>query len=148
MKADDDKVGTPPLNGEADAYNQTESADIDASGDDETAITQPADLDSRDTRGYDAAEESAGAPAAPTEKLSAEGAEQNPDEVEAEFASIKPWREPINLADVLDDVRQTIVRFIVCEPHTATAATLWIAFTWAIDYVDQPPAPTDSDCRR
>ena len=46
---------------------------------------------------------------------------------------IEPWAKPINVAELLNDIRSTIARFIVCETWTATAAALWIAFTWIID---------------
>ncbi|PWB83996.1 MAG: DNA primase [Methylocystaceae bacterium] len=52
---------------------------------------------------------------------------------------IEPCAEPVNVAQLLDDIRSTIQRFIVCEPETATAATLWIAFTWIIDSVQVAP---------
>jgi putative DNA primase/helicase len=52
---------------------------------------------------------------------------------------IEPWPEPVNVAEVLDEIRRTISRFIVCDPATATAATLWIAFTWTIEHVQVAP---------
>lgn len=54
-------------------------------------------------------------------------------------ADIEPCAEPVDVAALLTAVRNTIRRFIVCEPHTATAATLWIAFTWVIDHVEVAP---------
>ena len=39
----------------------------------------------------------------------------------------------------MTEVRATIVRFVVCEPETSIAATLWIAFTWVIDHVQVAP---------
>jgi len=52
---------------------------------------------------------------------------------------VEPCDEPVNLAELLDDVRATIRQFIVCEPETATAAALWIGFTWIIDHVQVAP---------
>jgi len=52
---------------------------------------------------------------------------------------IEPFPEPVNVAGLLDDISRTISRFIVCEPATATTATLWIAFTWIIDQVKVAP---------
>ncbi|WP_292533819.1 DUF3631 domain-containing protein [Methylocystis sp.] len=54
-------------------------------------------------------------------------------------ADIEPCAEPVDLADLLDDVRATIGRFIICDPPTATAAALWIAFTWIIEYAQVAP---------
>jgi putative DNA primase/helicase len=45
----------------------------------------------------------------------------------------------VNVAQLLDDIRSTVRRFIVCEPETATAAAIWIAFTWIIDHVHVAP---------
>jgi putative DNA primase/helicase len=55
------------------------------------------------------------------------------------FAPTLSHSEPIDLAELLDQVRATIQRFIVCAPATATAATLWIAFTWIIEHVQVAP---------
>jgi putative DNA primase/helicase len=60
-------------------------------------------------------------------------------EAEGLCADIEPCSEPINLAELLGQVRATIKRFIVCPPETATAATLWIAFTWIIEHVHVAP---------
>ena len=53
--------------------------------------------------------------------------------------SIDPWDEAVNLREVLDEVRLTIHRFIICDPAVAVAAALWIAFTWIIDAVQIAP---------
>ncbi len=137
MNAADDTVGTPSFDGKGD--REARSTHVDSFRDNET-IAQQADLDSRGLDGYDAGGESAGAPTAVAEGLSDERAEQNSNAVEAGvFTTSEPWHEPINVAEVLDDVRQTILRFIVCNPETAIAATLWIAFTWVIDYLEVAP---------
>jgi putative DNA primase/helicase len=52
---------------------------------------------------------------------------------------IEPWSEPIIVAELLDEVRSTIRRFIVCDPSTVTATALWIAFTWIIDHAQVAP---------
>jgi putative DNA primase/helicase len=46
------------------------------------------------------------------------------------FTEIEPWHEPINPAELLTDISNTIKRFIICPPETIHAATLWIAMTW------------------
>jgi putative DNA primase/helicase len=52
---------------------------------------------------------------------------------------IEAWPEPVIVAELLDDIRRTISRFIICDPATATAATLWITFTWTIEHVQVAP---------
>ncbi len=55
------------------------------------------------------------------------------------FAEIEPWHEPINPAELLTDISNTIKRFIICPPETIHAATLWIAMTWFIDVIQVAP---------
>ncbi len=52
---------------------------------------------------------------------------------------IEAWPEPVIVAELLDEIRRTISRFIICDPATATAATLWITFTWTIEHVQVAP---------
>ena len=58
---------------------------------------------------------------------------------ESLFPEIEPWEEPVNGKDLLNEIDQTLRRFIICEPETARAATLWIAMTWFIDTVQVAP---------
>ena len=55
------------------------------------------------------------------------------------FTEIEPWHEPINPGELLPEIADTIRRFIVCEPETVTAATLWAAMTWFIGEVQVAP---------
>lgn len=55
------------------------------------------------------------------------------------FPSVDPWPEAVNGAELLDDLRSTIQRFIVCNNETAVTAALWIAFTWFADVVQVAP---------
>lgn len=55
------------------------------------------------------------------------------------FEEVEPWPQPINGADLLDELSATVRRFVVCERHTADAAALWLAFTWCIDAVSVAP---------
>jgi putative DNA primase/helicase len=55
------------------------------------------------------------------------------------FTEIEPWYEPINPAELLTDISNTIKRFIICPPETIHAATLWIAMTWFIDVIQVAP---------
>lgn len=55
------------------------------------------------------------------------------------FDEIKPWSEPVDGAALLNDIVMFIKRYVICEPHTADAAALWIAFSWLIDAVTVAP---------
>lgn len=57
----------------------------------------------------------------------------------AMFPVVEPWHEPVNGEELLNDLRDTIQRFIVCEQETAITAALWIVFTWLIDHVQVAP---------
>lgn len=55
------------------------------------------------------------------------------------FPSIEPYSETVDGAALLEEIAGSIRRFIVCDPETVTAATLWIVFTWLIDRVQVAP---------
>ncbi len=55
------------------------------------------------------------------------------------FPSVEPYSEVVDGAALLEEIAGTIRRFIVCEPETVTAATLWVVFTWLIDRVQVAP---------
>lgn len=55
------------------------------------------------------------------------------------FEDIEPWSEPVDGAALLNDIVTFIKRYVVCEPHTADAAALWIVFSWLIDAVTVAP---------
>lgn len=61
------------------------------------------------------------------------------EENQSPFPDIEPWHEPINPAELLTDISNTIKRFIVCQDETVTAATLWAAMTWFIDVIQVAP---------
>jgi putative DNA primase/helicase len=71
--------------------------------------------------------------------VSAKRSERAESEAVELCADTEPCAEPVNVVELLDTVRAVIRRFIVCEPETATAATLWIAFTWIIGDVHVAP---------
>lgn len=54
-------------------------------------------------------------------------------------ADVEPCAEPVEVAELLDDVLATIRRFVICDQATATAATLWIVFTWIIEHAQVAP---------
>ncbi|NLZ18439.1 MAG: DUF3631 domain-containing protein [Desulfobulbaceae bacterium] len=51
------------------------------------------------------------------------------------FDTVTPWPEPIDPAQVLDDIAATTRRFIVCTPEVANTVALWAAMTWFMDAV-------------
>ncbi|OFW87509.1 MAG: hypothetical protein A3J37_07265 [Alphaproteobacteria bacterium RIFCSPHIGHO2_12_FULL_45_9] len=55
------------------------------------------------------------------------------------FPTIQPWENPVDGAELLTEIYNTIKRFIVCDDKTVVATTLWIAFTWFIDNVQVAP---------
>jgi len=64
------------------------------------------------------------------------------DESEADrlpFAEVEPHPEPIDPAQLLSEVSDTIQQFIVLDTVQAHAAALWVAFTWFIDVVEVAP---------
>ena len=52
---------------------------------------------------------------------------------------IAPWEEPVDPKELFIEIEETIRRFIVCEPETALAASLWIVMTWLMDVVHVAP---------
>jgi len=55
------------------------------------------------------------------------------------FEDITPWEHAVDGEALLDELRSFIQRYVVCDEHTATAAALWITFTWFIDAVTVAP---------
>lgn len=65
----------------------------------------------------------------------AEGANDRP----AMFSNPEPYPGPVDGTELLHDMLRTLRQHIVCETHTAIAATLWIGMTWFIDVVKVAP---------
>lgn len=61
------------------------------------------------------------------------------NQADSPFTEIEPWHEPINPAQLLDEITRTIQRFIVLDKHQAQVATLWICACWFIDVIDCAP---------
>jgi putative DNA primase/helicase len=60
-------------------------------------------------------------------------------EIQDIFTVADPWPDAVIPADLLDDIADTIRRFIVCPDETADAAALWVSMTWFIDVVQVAP---------
>jgi putative DNA primase/helicase len=55
------------------------------------------------------------------------------------FPKVAPWPEPVDPKELLLLIGATIRSFVVCEPETALAASLWAAMTWFMDEVNIAP---------
>lgn len=60
-------------------------------------------------------------------------------ESESPFQDVEPWNEEINPAHLLDEITNTIERFIVFDKHQAQAAALWVSSCWFIDVIQCAP---------
>ena len=58
---------------------------------------------------------------------------------EGPFIDSEPWPEPINAAQLLNEIVMIIRRFIVLDSKQAHAVALWVTFTWLIDVVKVAP---------
>ncbi|WP_308812086.1 DUF3631 domain-containing protein [Pseudomonas oryzihabitans] len=55
------------------------------------------------------------------------------------FPEVTPWPDPVDGANLLDEVAKAIRRHVIADPATIHAAALWAAFTWFVDVVDVAP---------
>lgn len=55
------------------------------------------------------------------------------------FAVAEPYPEPINPAQLLCDIYEACLRFVVLSPAQAVVVTLWIGLTWFINVIQVAP---------
>jgi len=55
------------------------------------------------------------------------------------FPKVEFWPDPVNPEELLLEIGETILKFIVCEEETVMAATLWAAMTWFRDEINIAP---------
>lgn len=55
------------------------------------------------------------------------------------FPDVKPWPSPVDAAELFDDIRHTVRRFVALSPEASAATALWSPFTWLIDKVKVAP---------
>jgi putative DNA primase/helicase len=55
------------------------------------------------------------------------------------FPDVAPFSEPVNPADLFNEVAKTIQSFVVLNDDQALAMSLWIAMTWLIDVLKVAP---------
>jgi hypothetical protein len=56
-----------------------------------------------------------------------------------EFTSVEPWSEPVNGAELLDELRDTFASYLVLPEHGDVVLSLWTLHTYAIDGVEVTP---------
>lgn len=64
---------------------------------------------------------------------------EEPPETGLSFPDREPHPDPVDPAQLLDDLSATVKRFIVLRAEQADAAALWIAMTWFIDVIEVAP---------
>ncbi len=55
------------------------------------------------------------------------------------FPEIIPWEHAIKPEELLAEIKHLINRVAILPPHADTAITLWIVFSWYIEYVETAP---------
>lgn len=55
------------------------------------------------------------------------------------FGEIEPWPKPVSGEELLDDIANTMKRYVAADKETIRAAALWVTFTWLIDVVQVAP---------
>lgn len=57
----------------------------------------------------------------------------------AMFPPIELWDNPIDAEVLLNEIKDTIQRYVIADDTTIIAATLWASYTWFIDVVRYAP---------
>jgi hypothetical protein len=55
------------------------------------------------------------------------------------FEDVEAWPDPVDGAELLDDVASALARYVIADKETIRAAALWSAFTWLVDVVQVAP---------
>ena len=55
------------------------------------------------------------------------------------FGEIEPWPKAVSGEELLDDIANTMKRYVAADKETIRAAALWVTFTWLIDVVQIAP---------
>jgi len=66
-------------------------------------------------------------------------ARQESNQDDPPFTDIEPYSKPIVPTQLLDDITDTIQRFIVLDKHQAQAAALWVSACWFLDVIHAAP---------
>lgn len=70
---------------------------------------------------------------------SVKAAQQTISQEDAPFTDIEPYSEPIEPAQLLDNITATILRFIVLDKYQAQIAALWVSACWFVDVIHAAP---------
>ncbi|MFC0712253.1 DUF3631 domain-containing protein [Azorhizophilus paspali] len=73
------------------------------------------------------------------DKLTGNGASEAAAGTSELFPEVTLWPEPVDGAELLEELSAIIRRHVIADPPTVHAAALWAAFTWFIDVVDVAP---------
>lgn len=49
------------------------------------------------------------------------------------FEDVTPWPDPVEGAELLDEIEQRLQRYLITADHAPTAIALWSVFTWFIE---------------
>lgn len=55
------------------------------------------------------------------------------------FPEFLPYDQPVDLAQLLDEISSTIRKFVILDQDQADAAALWVAHTYSVDLFDASP---------
>lgn len=55
------------------------------------------------------------------------------------FPEVTPWPEPVDGAQLIEELAEAIRRHVIADQPTIHAAALWAAFTWFVDVVNVAP---------
>ena len=72
------------------------------------------------------------------DKAVSKARKQNADD-NTPFPDTEPYPEPVNPAQLLDEISATIKRFIAMDKHQADIAALWVSSCWFIDVIHTAP---------
>ena len=61
------------------------------------------------------------------------------DSAAVAFEDVEPWSDPVNGADLLDQMTATIKQYVVADDPTIRMAALWSVMTWFMDVVSVSP---------
>jgi|GEM_PF-844346 len=55
------------------------------------------------------------------------------------FSDIEPWEEPVNGADLLNEMLSIFQRFVIADTEALISGVLWTVLTWITDYASVLP---------
>jgi putative DNA primase/helicase len=73
------------------------------------------------------------------EAVEAARPKQEGEDPSSPFNEVEPWTSAVGGADLLDELRDTILRFCVMPDHSVEIVAVWIAHAWAHDASDISP---------